>query len=114
MRYLFLMLLISLNASAGNVDFRQMIVSQCANDATLAVRIQYLRQKTGTNHNAFNATIRQTAATKPAYDKQLEVGRWVYLMSKDMPYNSLYGLYLRSCLKKVRDKIKGTALGNEK
>ena len=103
MRVLFILLLYSLNVNAA--DIRQMIVSQCSMDSALAVKIQSLRQKTGTNHSAYNRIIRSTASTEQNYQKQLDVGRIVYSWPKDMPVRSVYGKYLRSCLKEARDHL---------
>jgi len=104
----YLLLLTSLfSFSVNAADFRQMIVAQCANDSTLAFRIQQLRQQTKTNHDAYNLMIRKTASTEDKYQKQLDVGRIVYSWPKDTPVRDIYGKYLRSCLKDVREHLEG-------
>jgi len=103
MKTLLTLLLFSLNVNAA--DIRQMIVSQCSMDSALAVKIQSLRQKTNTTHSVYNSVIRQTASNEMNYQKQLDVGRVVYSWPKDMPVRSVYGKYLRSCLKEARDHL---------
>ncbi len=96
-------MLIAINAHAA--DIRQVIVSQCLNDSALAARIQQIRQKFGTSHDVFNATIRKTANGEAQYDKQLSVGREVYSLPADVYPGKVYGIYLRQCLKDARDHL---------